>query len=1166
MSRRDPFRFLVRRPVGLLMAFVTLVVVGVLSYSRIPLQLLPEGFTDDSVMVWVPNYGASARENEEKVARVIESQLRTLQGIERIRSWSYEDYVQLRVGFNASVDMELAKAEIRDRLERARPDLPDTADQIGMWSESGGSLPLAFFSVTHLGDGGETDFLIDEVGVPRLEAAEGVSRIQIWGALQDTVRIALNEDRVAAGSVDVMGLIGGLSTDNFAQPLGEVVDGSGRLILRADMRFRSPEEIAGYPIGNGLTVGDVAEVRRSKSVRDQITRVDGKYAYFGIAQKESQANVVEASRNFQAAIEALRADPEVAGKLDFVPFFVQGDMIQASLDQLIKTALQGGAFAALVLLLFLRRLRTTLCVALAIPFSTLLALAFEHATGGTFNVLTMVGITLAIGMLVDNAVVVVENIVRVRPEAGSDLEAAARGTREIALPVTLATLTTVVVFLPVIFMSDNPMVRLMLGGMGIPLCASLVASLFVAVVFLPVITARIMGERHPVVAAAVRPLGLALRAPARALALVVGAARLAWHGALSLAWRVEGPVLRLLAPLRWPLAVGLVAAGAWYQVQSAPEVALSPLLRGLPPGDAGGLPPVVGPRLVLGVVAALLLLLAVPRWRRRFDQRQGPARPARPVPAGHSIIDWLVASNRALVDWTLRHRLLAVGASALAFLSVQVPLSQLDIAAFTQGDGGNSVDFGVTFDTDFTLGEAQEELFVYERFLEANRERWGFDHWRNSFDERAADISFFFDAPIPPDQRQVILTELRRDLPRPAGHRVNFYGDSSVSDTSKTIESFTLYGTDSLELAELGEQARELLEAVPGLSGVQSDQGTAPDQVNVEIDRDLAVAKGMGSTEAIQSITWALRGTSLPRFQERGREIPLILELDEEDAPGLATLRDLPVYSVSGQVPLSSIADFSISKGSSRIYRNDGRISYTLTAEVEDPARRGDITARGYAALGTLEFPRGFGIDLGQSSRNRAEEEIRELTRAFYLSVVLVFLVMGILFESLMLPFSVLFTIPFAVMGAIWSMWILRAPMDPMGLIGLIILAGVVVNNGIVLIDRIHRLRDELPRREAVLAGCAQRVRPIVMTALTTVMGLLPMAIQEPPSGSIDYRAMGAIVIGGLLASTFFTLWVVPLAYTVIDDLSTAVRDTVARATAPRGGSSAAALRDVERG
>ena len=161
--------------------------------------------------------------------------------------------------------------------------------------------------------------------------------------------------------------------------------------------------------------------------------------------------------------------------------------------------------------------------------------------------------------------------------------------------------------------------------------------------------------------------------------------------------------------------------------------------------------------------------------------------------------------------------------------------------------------------------------------------------------------------------------------------------------------------------------------------------------------------------------------------------------------------------------------------------------------------------------------------------------------------MVLVFLVMGILFESVMLPFSVLFTIPFAVMGAIWSMWILQAPIDPMAVIGLIILAGVVVNNGIVLIDRIHRLTGTMSRKEAVLAGCAQRVRPIVMTALTTVMGLLPMAIEAPPSGSMDYRAMGSIVIGGLLASTFFTLWVVPLAYTVLDDLGTAVRGAVSR-------------------
>ena len=489
------FGFTVRRPVALFVAFITLLVIGAIAYARIPLQLFPSGYSEDSIQIWIPNPGGSARENEEKVARPIEDELNTLQGIRRLRSNSSEDLVTMSIAFQASVDMDLAKAEVRDRLERATPKLPDTVEPIGMWSESSGSMPLAFFSVTHLGDSDETDYLVDEVLTPRLEAADGVSKVQVWGSLQDTVRIQLDEERVVGSNMDVMALINGLSSDNFAEPLGEVVDGGRRLILRSDMRFGTPDEIADYPLSNGLKVSDVGRVKRSKSVRDQITRVDGKYAYFGIAEKESTANVVEASRNFSAAIEAMRNDPEIAGKVDLVPFFLQGDLIEASLDQLLTTASQGGLLAAIVLLLFLRRVRTTLCIAAAIPFSAMLALAFEYFTGGSFNILTMIGITLAIGMLVDNAVVVVENIIRVRPECNSDLEAAAMGTREIALPVTLATLTTVVTFLPIIFINDQPLIRLLIGNLGIPLCTSLIASLLVAIVFLPVITARIIKPR-----------------------------------------------------------------------------------------------------------------------------------------------------------------------------------------------------------------------------------------------------------------------------------------------------------------------------------------------------------------------------------------------------------------------------------------------------------------------------------------------------------------------------------------------------------------------------------------------------------------------------------------------------------------------------------------------
>ena len=1137
------FRFTVGRPVALLVIFITLIVVSLIAYTKIPLQLLPGGFSNDQVMVWVPNPDASPRENEEKVARVVEAELRTLQGLKRVRSWSSEGLVRLSVEFQSSVDMELAKAEVRDRLERAQPSLPDTTEQIGMWSESGGSLPLSFFSIGIGGDSEDKDYFIDEVIIPRLAAADGVSKVQVWGVMQDTVRIELDEDRVAASNLNVSELIGKLSRDNFALPLGEVSDAGSRLILRSDMRFGELSEIENYPIGNGMVLSDVGRVRRSKSVRDQISRVDGKFSYFGIAQKESQANVVTASNNFRTAMDDLAAefeqDPMLGGQINFVPFFVQGDMIQSSLTQLKQTALGGGVFAALILFLFLRRFRTTLCVALAIPFSSLLALAFEYFTGGSFNMLTMIGITLGIGMLVDNAVVVVENIVRLKKESKDDLEAAARGTAEIALPVTLATLTTVVVFMPIIFMSGNPMVRLMFGGIGIPLCMSMLASLLVAVVFLPVAIGRAVGERGPIASRINQLLDKGLELPARVLAYAIGAVRLGFHKLITIGFHLQKLVLRLPSLLFRLAGIALVAMAVPVGLGNVEATRMYMDSLGL--GKAlldeevmmGALMPVLMPALIGG----LLLFFALPMWKRSLAQAKAPLGPENYVPHGHSLIDWLIASNRRLVAWTLDHRLAAIGLSFLALLTISMPLGRMGTAAFSQGEGENSIEFGVTFDADFTLGEAFEEMKMYEQFLDDHKEEYGFNHVQNRFDSRSAEVSMYFDGTLLPDQQDRVLSHMRENLPKPPGHEVHFYNGANISETSNAVTRFTLRGTDSVELAALGAQAHEILKNVPGLSGITLPDASAPEQMNVEIDRDIAHSFGIGAEAAIQSIGWALRGIPLPRFQERGREIPLILELDRENAPNLATLRDLPVYTLSNQVPLSSFSDFTVSKGASTIYREDGQISYTLTAEVDDPSRMNEVSTAGYSALRQIDLPRGFSLATDQSMQRKATDELKELGTAGLLSLVLIFLVMAILFESLILPFSVLTTIPFAVLGAVWSIWALGNPIDAMGMIGIIILAGLVVNNGIVLIDRIHRLAPTMDRKDAVLAGCAHRVRPIVMTALTTVVGLIPMSMMPPATGSIDYRSMATIMIGGLLASTFFTLWVVPLAYTLLDDL-----------------------------
>jgi len=1139
------FAATVGRPVALGVLFVTLIVMGLLAYARIPLQLLPSGFAEPEVKIWVSNSGSSARENEEQIARVIEEQLRTLTGIEELESWSDSDSVFFDVDFDGNADMDLAKAEVRDRLERARPLLPASADEPATWTESANSLPITFFGVLLKGDEETRDHLMEKVVVPRLEAVQGIGSVTCWGILQDSVRILLDEDKVFAAKVDIGPIIQRLSGDNFALPMGDIDDGGREILLRSDMRFSSLEEIEEFPIGNGLKIGDIGRVARVKSVSDSLSYIDGAIAYYGMAAKDSQSNVVETSRNWIAALEELKQDPVLEGRMSYMVFFLQGDMIEGALGQLRETAMWGGLLAVVVLFVFLRRVRLTLCVALSIPVSALLAITWQFFSGGSFNILTMTGITLGIGMLVDNAVVVVENIARVRQGGHYDAhQSAVVGTRQISLAITLATLTTVVVFLPLVFMADNPLVRVMFGGIGIPLSVSLLASLLVALLFLPVITARLLGPPPRLLRSTPGALRALARAPVRVVALLVAGLRALSHLFVSSCFRASRRALALLShPVpRWGL-VGLI-------LLAASGVLLSLLGGGGGFGESlgafgQGFPSISGPAsVVVGVVAALavaIVAIGFPRWNAR--PRLGPQRPASFVPRSDSLVGMATDLNQLLVGWTLRHRLLGTLVAAFSFLTVLFPMKNMTVTPFGQDNNADSVDFEVAFNSDFSLSEAADEVQIYVDFLESKKEEYGFDHHSCRFDDVDASLAIYWDQPKPRAFFRDVERRLQEELPEVPGHTIVFYDQEQVSETSQTVARFTLRGPDSTELERLGKQAERLLAGVPGLSEVRRASETSPDQVNVEIDRDLAQQMGVTTDAIQQNIAWALRGFALPRFQENGRDVPFLIEFDEEEIAGLSTLRDLTVFTDTGAVSLASVADLGFGKGSQRIYRRDGQTSYTLTARVGDPLQVIPITEAGYAALEGLELPRGYSIDRQDSARVRQEEEMRDLQAALLLAVVLVFLLMGILFESVLLPFSVLFTIPFAIMGSMWTLFLVGTPMDSMGWIGMIILAGVVVNNGIVLIDRIHGLRSGRTRDEAVLLGCSQRVRPVLMTALTTVCGLFPMMVTEPPGNdSLDYRALATIVAGGLIASTFFTLWVVPLAYTVIDDLAAVFR------------------------
>ena len=1137
--RSSLFALPVARPVGTLVILITLVVVGLISYSRLPLQMLPSGVQGSRFTVFISHPGSSAAENVDKVARPLEEQLRTLADVDNVYTTCRQGSVRLRVQFNGAGDLQLAKAELRDRIERARPEMPESVDRIRIWSSDDGDMPIMWLAVTAEEGTPEEDIdrLIEQRIQRPLEATDGVSRVQIWGMLEDSVRILLDEERVKAARLDTGEVIRRLSADNFAKPLGEVTDGERRFLLRSDMRFRELEEIEAYPIGNGMRLGDVAEVARIKAVGERLTRIDGRYAYYGMIQKEGTANVVETSERIHEVLASIESDPALGGNFGVTLFFDQAEFIRASLAQLESTAIWGGGLAILVLFAFLRRLRTTLVVALSIPISILLALTWEHFSGGTFNVLTMTGLTLALGMLVDNSVVVIENIARLRARGMGALQAAVAGVSDVGLAVALATLTSVVVFMPLIFMIGNNQMRVFLSAMGIPLCSALIASLLVALVFMPVLAGRAQGERPGVVRALERPLAAVVAVPVRLLAHAIGALRLVAWGLVALLHRVERAALALATPTRLLLLVGLIALGVLGTERAAETVRYSELAEQFG-ARAPQLVAPLGLRIGALVLGGGLLLFGLPRWRRRASS--APARPSPAAPQGASVLAWIQAANQRLVGWTLEHRLLASLLAVLALASVVVPMGNMAATAFGQEEDLTELEVDVELESNFTLAQASEEMRRYERTLEGLREEMGFAHLVVRFWAGGGEVGLRWKDRLDKKELEQHRDRLRAELPRYPGHRLRFGREQEVGSADKQVVEFQLIGPDADRLAELGEEALQVLQRVEGLRDVRSPLEEAPEEIRLMFDREAAFSMGIAADGATRSVSWALRGAMLPRFQEEGREVPLLIEYDEEQMAGLDTLQDLSVWSDTGPVALSSFATLGFEPGPRTIWRWNGLTTFTLQARIDDPSRLGERVKAGYDALeAELDLPRGFRLGRERSAYADALQQVREMQLALLFAAALVYIVMAILFESITLPLAVMVTVPFAVLGAMWTLFLTGTVMDSVGWIGIIILVGVVVNNGIVLIDKIHRstTEDGLGRREAILEGATARVRPILMTALTTVFGLLPMATARTSGEGIDYRALATCVAGGLALSTFFTLWMVPLAYSLADDL-----------------------------
>lgn len=1022
-------RFSVHRPVTVVMILLTMLVVGFISYKRIPIALYPDGLEGNQLYIQAQYPNASPRDVEEKVSRKIEDIVGTVQGVKRVTSYSRTGYSSVRVEFQTGTNLRDAYAQLSDRIDRVKPTLPDDIDRISVYRHDQNDRPMMSLVAAVPANMDDATYRMENFVKPALQRIEGVGNVDIWGLQSRQVQVELLDDRLRSHRIEPAQMIATLRGQNLTQSGGYVMEAGKKIYVRSLGRFESAEQIASLIIDpvRRLRLSDVANVSFKAPTREWMFRVDGQPAIGVQVTRESSGNIERISRDVRAAIIELQKMPQLAG-MKFEVFFDQGKEVRDAIWNLEEAGLWGGGFAAFIIFIFLRTARMTGILTLAIPLSLLCTIVVLFFMGWTLNMATMMGLLLAVGMVVDNAIVIVENIYRQRQEGVAAVPASVNGAGEVGLAVVMSTCTNIIVFLPLMLMGGVGEMAFWMLRIGVPVIVSLAASLFIALVFVPLAAQRLSRGRHH---EELRPL--------RWL-------RERYLGSLS--WALRHPVNGTL--------LVLIAAGFTWNYYSKNPLARPNYYQGM--GGGGG-----------GNTSMYMY----------FE-----------LPSGGTLED---------ADRFFR--------SFETFL--QGKKQRYNVARI---------------EVRFRYNNGQVQL----KFREDPDKQWYRSAWR-SFTVWAGWEK------LPMDQVAIEM-DIKENFKFPAGINARSLqrGSSAPQDANMSI---SLYGEDTTTLMALAEEAVRRLRLIPGLVSVDSDQERAGNELQIQVDRDGARRLGINPQAIQTNISSTMRGSEVGRFNgPDGRELRVYAQLGDVDRAGLDDLKSMTFRTDGGiEVPLESIANLNVTRTLGQIQREARQTIMRISARAPRVDSRSLFAAVDKAMEG-FDMPRGYRWDKG--SYYNSSESDQQMMFALGLAVIFVFLLMGVLFESFVLPLAVIIAVPFSFLGVYWLLYFTGTPFDNMAKIGVVILVGVVVNNAIVLVDMANRLRAAgQPRFDALMEAGRHRLRPILMTTLCTVTGLIPMALGDSKIGGLPYAPLGRTMIGGLIASTFLTLVVVPLFYMLIDDL-----------------------------
>jgi HAE1 family hydrophobic/amphiphilic exporter-1 len=989
----------IRRPVTTLMIFVCFVVVGVISAKLLPLEFFPS-FDAPFIGVEIPYPNSTPEEIERQITEPAEEALATLSGIKRMTSNSRENGADINIEFNWGLDANIKALEAKEKLEGVRHLFPRDLERFYIRKFSTSDMQMLILRISSNRDLSNAYDMLDRNVKRRIERIDGVSRVDLYGVMKKEIRIQLLADRIIAHRIDIGRLVETLRRSNFLVTAGMITEENRRYVVRPMEEFESIEDIGEVPVGpNGLRLRDIATIRYEHPKLEYGRHLNRRYAIGLDVYKESGANLVEVTRRIMREVDEIKKLPEMAG-VNIYYMDNQAEAVVSSLREILNSGLLGGCLAIGILFFFLRRFSTTFMIALAVPLSLLITLTFMYFLGVSLNILSMMGLMLAIGMLVDNAVVVAESINRHQRLDPSNRNAVMIGVREVALAVTAGTITTCIVFLPNI-VSPHDLISIYLKHVSIALCVALGVSLVLAQTIVPLLASRI-------------------------------------------------------------------------------KIA-----------------------------------------EKRKD----------------TVVDRLVAGYGRVLAWTLRHRratsLMMVG----VLVSVVVPVKLVKVNMFENPEDRRLRLF-YNINGTYTLREVESAVDVYENYLFDNKKAFEIESVYTFYQgDYALSTILLEKGKKAKKSMKEIEDAIRKDLPTAAIARPSFdFNNQGGQGQSVRIQ---LNGKSSEDLITLANDVAWTISNVPGFKDVRSEAEAGEKEVRVVVDRERARQRGLSTEDVAQVVSAAMRGINLPQFRSQDGEIAMRLEFQDEDKRNLDQLENVPLIG-SGEEPmkLASVADFTVKPGPRNIHREARTTSLGVTANLKD-ITMGEAKKRIGEALANFSFPPGYSWSFGQNVREE-QQMMNTMLINMALALALIYFVMAALFESLLFPTAIWTQIVFSVIGVFWFFLATGTTMSLMGMIGILILIGVVVNNGIVLIDHVNQLRAEgLARHDAIVQGAAHRMRPILMTASTTILSLVPLSVvktQVGGQGGPPYFPMARAIVGGLSFSTIVTLLFLPTIYGLLDD------------------------------